>query len=529
MPLDTNNNFTVTGTTSEAVIATDYSPLEGSHFQIMKVAFGATGDNPTRVTSSTGLPVTLLNSPTVAVSSITTPVSVSGSLGIFGVAGATAIGVTASNLGIRALTAGDPTAATAVGADFVRVVGASGGFPVGITASNLGIRGLTAGSIASGTAHTGADFVRVVGASGAFPVGVTASSLDIRGITFTRDSISVLNSVSVLNAESTPFVSGLTQGFQSRLLRASTGDIPLTSQANLQSYMTGLGSVEDTVRVVGISGATPVASLAMGLTGSNRVPLRVDNAGNLFVNLASGTIGVTANITSTNFTLSGVSLAAPGNSAGAISVHGYAGADAVPVRVSATNLSIRSLDASTDTVNTVVRVLGASGDYVGLTGDAWTSLNNISAAVVKNSPAFNVMKTDDINASGIKSSVDSVNSSVTKIQDNIKTAFDTGTSSIRVNVVSVSQPGGVTSGRVNCSPTAAPLGSFSLNSGVHLKADIANSNTTPIFVGSVAMMTNATNGIPLYNGDMIFIETDNTNKIYFSCATAGLTLYYVGT
>jgi hypothetical protein len=363
--------------------------------------------------------------------------------------------------------------------------------------------------------------------SGAFPVGITASALDIRGISFTRDSISVLNTVGVSNGEGTPFVNTITQAFQTRLLRASTGDIPLTNQVSLQTFYTASGTVEDTVRVVGVSGAAPVPSLAMGRTGSVNVPLRVDAAGHLFVNLASGTIGVTANIASTNFTLSGLSLAAPGTSAGSIYVQGYAGADGNPVKVSATDLDIRNLNPTDDIVGAVIRVLGASGDYVGLTGNALSVLNSLNAAIatVTVDPSINRVRTDDANAPTVISGINATRDYAEAIKNTLNNA--SSNNSLRVNVVSVSQPSGITSGRVSASSPVA-FGSFTLSSGIHLKADITNSNTTPIFVGAAGAVT-INSGFPLYNGDTIFIETDNASKIVYACAAAGLTLYYVGT
>jgi hypothetical protein len=265
----------------------------------------------------------------------------------------------------------------------------------------------------------------------------------------------------------------------------------------------------------------------MGRTGSVNVPLRVDAAGNLFVNLASGTIGVTANIASTNFTLSGLSLAAPGTSAGSIYVQGYAGADGNPVKVSATDLDIRNLNPTDDIVGAVIRVLGASGDYVGLTGNALSVLNSLNAAIATVDASINRVRTDDANAPTVIAGINSTAAKAEEIKNTLNSAFNTTLNSLKVNVVSVSQPSGITSGRVSASSPAA-FGSFTLSSGIHLKADIVNSNTTPIFVGAAGAVT-TTSGFPLYNGDTIFIETDNASKIGYACAAPGLTLYYVGT
>ena len=105
-----------------------------------------------------------------------------------------------------------------------------------------------------------------------------------------------------------------------------------------------------------------------------------------------------------------------------------------------------------------------------------------------------------------------------------ETSFDSGANALRVVVANVVQPDGITSGRIAVTTSAVQMGSHVLKSGVHFKSDLGNSNAT-IFIGS-----NNQNqiGYPLYNGDQIFIETDNTNKIFYS-ATAGATLYYMGT
>ena len=270
MAFDTNNNLAVSGYTAEALIATDFSATELNHFQVVKIAYGGTADGGTRVTSSNGLPVSIVNTPTVAVSSITNPVTVTGTVTVN-----QPVGVTATNLGIRALTAGTPSSGLAVGADFVRVVGVSGAFPVGVTASNFGIRALTAGDPTTAGA-AGQDTVRIVGFSGGFAVGVTAVDLDIRSLTFGSDSVSVLNTVQVASSANpfttTPNLDSAT-GLNNRVLRASPGANPSISRSDISaqyaSYNGGNGNAEDTVRVVGLSGAWPISTFSHGLTNIN--------------------------------------------------------------------------------------------------------------------------------------------------------------------------------------------------------------------------------------------------------------------
>jgi len=536
MANDTDNNFLVTGATQNANIATDYSSTEGSHFQVVKVSFGDVGVGGTRVTSSTGLPVDVVSSADINVTSIANPVTVNGSMAVYGIVGATAVGVTASNFGIRALTAGDPTAATAPGADFVRVVGYSGGWAVGVTATNFGIRALTAGNITSGITQAGADYVRVVGASGAYPVAVTTvagASFDIRGLTYTKDSVSVFNTVAVSNGENSPYSASRTDvGFQTRLLRASTGGIAATSSGSLSSL---LNTVEDTVRVVGLSGAYPISTVVHGLTSStnldSRIPLRVDDNGNLYVNLAAGTIGVTAQISGTDFRLTGICLAAATSSTQTIQVNGYTGSGAIAIGVTATDLDIRNLTVTNDAVYAQIRVLGGScGDEVGITGAAWKVIERFDGAISTVESPVNRVLTDDANGTNIKNALIAMGVTLDSLNNKVDTAESTLGSGIKVSVVGVAQPTGITSGKIAVpinTSAATQLSTNTLQSGVHFKSDLVNTSGT-IFIGSGPGVT-AGNGYPLYNGDQIFIETDNTNRIYVSATAAGLTLYYIGT
>ena len=101
---------------------------------------------------------------------------------------------------------------------------------------------------------------------------------------------------------------------------------------------------------------------------NTRVPFHADDTGALYVNLASGTINVTAGISSSSFVLTGVSLAAAISSTQTIQVNGYTGSGAIAIGVTATDLDIRNLTVATDSVYAQTRVLtGACGDEVGIT------------------------------------------------------------------------------------------------------------------------------------------------------------------
>jgi hypothetical protein len=542
MALDTNNNFVVTGSTAEASIATDYSLSETSHFQVMKMAYGSTAQEPIRVTDTTPLPVDIMNNPTVN-ATVSGSVSVSNNVAVYGIVGATAIGVTASDLDIRNLTAGsvtagDPSTSTI---DIVRVIGYSGGYPVGVSASDFDIRNLSAGSqvTVGDPSISTVDIVRVIGYSGGYPIGVSATDLDIRNLTFGSDSVSVLGGITVSNGQGDPYdVAGGLDGFGTRILRATKDPTPISNVGTFISSISSDASFDDTVRVVGLSGAYPVDVLGIGVTNianrSTRVPFHVDDTGALYVNLASGTINVTASVSSSAFTLAGVSLAGATTAAETIQIRGYTGPGAVAIEVTAADLDIRGLSSTIDSVYADTRFLGSCADNldkVALTGDAHTTLQRLyySFNVVAEGTQYRVA-TDDVQAAAMKDNVATITTDIGTIQDEFFGVLNTDKSAIKTEVTSVAQPTGITSGWVNAnvgSVTQLTATSVNLNSGVHLKTSLNNA-TSVIFVQSSGTQA-AGRGYPLFNGDQIFIEIDNLNKIWLSAETAGGTLYYIAT
>jgi hypothetical protein len=531
MAYDTDNNVAVSGFSGEAVIATDYSASEGNHFQVMKIAYGATGEGGTRVTSSNGLPVAIVNTPTVAVSSVGGTVTVTGTVSVN-----QPVGVTATDLDIRTLTAGDPTTAGAISQDVVRVVGYSGGWAVGVTATNFGIRALTAGDPATAGA-AGQDVVRIVGYSGGWAVGVTATDLDIRSLTYGSDSVSVLNNVNVVSS-STP-IDSTSSGFETRLLRATSGATPLTLATLVRSDQSF--NAEDTVRVVGLSGAYPVAVFTHGLTNINnydtKIPFKVDSTGALYVNLVTGSVGVTAIVDNLEFLkIDGLSFGTslPTSRSQVMPVHGYTGSDMVPITVTGANLDIRDLNAATDSVTAVIRVLGASGDYMALTGDALTQLNKLKFNEV--GAEYNYLYTSDVNSANINNTISTISSNMNSLNtiftttgsDNLVSTDSSSNKMVKVDIQRIAQPTGGTANKVAVSPSGGvnTFSSVALQSGVHFRSDLNNTGT--IFIGfSSAVLSQV--GFPLYNGDQIFIETDNLNRIQAWSTVNGATLYYIGT
>jgi hypothetical protein len=529
MAFDTDNNIAVQGFSGEAIVATDYVATEGNHFQVVKLAYGTPGvtGSANRVTSSSPLPVNVLNNPTVSVSSIGSTVTVAGTVSV-----TQPVGVTATDLDIRNLTAGSVTAGSPSTStvDIVRVIGYSGGWPVGVTATDLDIRNLSAGSVTAGDPSlTGGsiDIVRVVGYSGGWPIAVTGTSFDIRGLSGTRDSVSVTNEVSVNDGSSGPYHTNVTLdgGFQIRSLKATRGAEKQSSAASLLSMLISEpdGTLEDTVRVVGLSGAWPVNTFLHGLTNINnydtKLPLLVDSTGALAVYLAAGSISVTAdvgglgltlNIGST-ITIAGVCASNATQASQVLQVHGYTGTGFIPITVTASDLDIRGLSSSTDSV--------------AVTG----------SVSVSNQPAFSFdgnsqLKVVEGSASSLATSMSSLSTSVSTLS----TAFGSAASSsltsttngikmLKVDVQNIAQPTGGTYGSINVT-SAVALGNQALQSGVHLKS--ASGNQGIIRVGFNNQV--ATVGFPLDAGDQLFIETNNTSNI-FVAANTGCTLSYIGT
>lgn len=537
MAFDTDNNIAVQGFSGEAIVATDYVATEGNHFQVVKMAYGTAGvtGSANRVTTSTPLPVQILNSPTVSISSIGSTVTVSGTVSVNQPVGVTATDLDIRNLTAGSITAGNPSTSTV---DIVRVIGYSGGWPVGVTATDLDIRNLSAGSVTAGDPSlTGGsvDIVRVVGYSGGWPIAVTGTSFDIRGLTASTDSVSVTNEVSVNDGSSGPYNTNVTLdgGFQIRSLKATRGAEKQSSAASLLSMLLAEpdGTLEDTVRVVGLSGAWPVNTFLHGLTNINnyntKVPLSVDSTGALFVNLASGSVSITADVSGLSgltltlgsaLTIAGVSAANATSAGQVLQVHGYTGTGFIPITVTGSSLDIRNLTATRDTV-------GVTGT-VAVTN---SNLDQMSFSIVNSN---NHLRVADVHTTNINSSVGTINTAIGDIRDALAptaaadgnlVSQDGNIRMLKVDVRKISQPTGGTYGSINVT-SAVALGNQALQSGVHLKS--VSSNQGIIRVGFNNQV--ATVGFPLDAGDQLFIETNNTSNI-FVAANIGCTLAYIGT
>lgn len=547
MAFDTDNNFIVSGTTADAQVATDF--VDSAHHQVMKVAFGDSS-TATRVTTSTGLPVNVVNasiavSGTVGLNSGTTVNINVPTAGITVQAGASGLSIRTLSAGTAGYTAGIYNTGST---DMVAVVGISGGYPVTVKGTSFDIRLLTAGTAGytSGVYRSGStDVVAVVGLTNGYPVNVRGTSFDIRLLTagtagytqgiYNTGSTDVVAVVGLIGGYPVNIAYGPTGpydvtdphtdvdgGMPTRILRASTGAEPKTTKSALEGV---LSSVEDTVRVVGLSGAYPVRSLAMGLSAATGSPIafKVNDDGALSVVLDAGTIGVTAEITGFaigDIVLVGVSAPAATEASQVLQVMGYTGSGTIPIEIT-----------GTANIGNTVSVTGSvSIDNASITVTN-TALTDMSFATIDENMHLRV------NDPSLTTTLTGINTGLNSISTDtgdLVTAFGSASlltnGSIKVAVQSIAQPTGITSGKIAVPATTSPAATFAdkaLQSGVHFKSDLSNTTAT-IFIGSDAGVTNG-NGYPLYNGDQIFIETDNMNRIYVSSTVAGATLYYIGT
>jgi hypothetical protein len=546
MAFDTDNNFIVSGTSAEAQVATDF--VGSAHHQVMKVAFGD-NSTATRVTSSDGLPVNVLNASlavtgTVSLNSGTTVNIAVPAAGITVQAGASGISIRTLSAGTAGYTSGVYHANST---DVVAVVGLTNGYPITVKGTSFDIRLLTAGTAGytSGVYRSGStDVVAVVGLTNGYPVNVRGTSFDIRLLTAgtagytagiyqssSTDMVAVVGisggyPVNIAYGPSGPYDvtnpnTDVDGGMPTRILRASTGGDPKTTRSALEGT---LNSVEDTVRVVGLSGAYPVRSLAMGLSAATGSPIafKVNNDGALSVVLDAGTIGVTAEISGFaigDIVIKGVSLAGATQASQVLQVMGYTGSGVIPIAI-------------TGTANI--------GNTVGVTGSV-----TINGSVAVTNTALTDMTFNDIGGNkhlrvndpsltttltGINTGLGSISTDTSSLVTAFGSTLLVNKGSIKVAVQSIAQPTGITSGKIAVPVNTSAAFNFPLTpleSGVHFKSDLSNTNAT-IFIGSSTGVTNG-NGYPLYNGDQIFIETGNMDKIYVSSTAAGATLYYIGT
>ena len=187
--------------------------------------------------------------------------------------------------------------------------------------------------------------------------------------------------------------------------------------------------------------------------------------------------------------------------------------------------------ASGHTFNT--RGLSSGTDSIAITGDVRIA-SIASGTTVAVTTAFDSQVTTGFTVNGLSDlagDVRTIQGDIASISGAIGTASMRDVNNrVKVSVEKIAQPTGGTSGKVVVPVNTSAAGTFpsvTLESGVHLKSALGNTTAT-IFIGFAAGVTNG-DGYPLYNGDQIFIETNDLNKIFISSTASGATLHYIGT
>lgn len=520
MPDITDNDLTINPGTGGAAIKTDY--VAGSHVQVMKIAYGtstqaqrvdATHPLPTKLTDSSGSDLSVTSNKLDVNISAASPLNVNVSsqtagayLAIIGVSGGTAVGITASDLDIRGLSAGNMNGLAPN--DSITVIGASGGFPVaaklmggftaigfsgdalkvymqdvdgattiGITAGNFNIRGISAGNLYSGTGPN--DTITVVGVSGGYPVGITASNLHTRvlsmgtpssGLPSTFDGVRVAGYTGAYpvnagvwgNSGGTPFAVGVTAGDR---LKVDIGAATFSGTVNVGAAV----GISGDVAVKGATAATTPVWVAGGTVADAPITVK-----------GSGTFS-------------------------SVRVEGVTGGAAVGI--TASNLQIRGLTAS---------------DFVGITGAAYLALSHLDAQLYKagypSVPEFlssllqlllivqGNLKSSNVLSPGILEALRApLQSSNFNPSENAIRAEVVNAGNINVNVATVAQPTDISNNAISATAVKAALPSFTLKSGATIKSKATNTDT--VYVGKYSTLTTG-NGYCLEPGDQVFLEAD---------------------
>jgi len=433
------------GYTLGITTGTDYMAVQGIY-----------GGYPVGITVDGSLPVSL---------------SVSSNIGIFGVSGATAVGVTFGTVNIRGITATSDT---------ITVYG-------GGTAStvSVGLFGFTGATAAPLYAENNALNVNVktfgVGING---VTVSATNLDIRDIDYTTDTITVVG-------------------------EGASDDAAL---ATVPTYVTGLNTNGNLVRIGGSTGAGWCAGALNVYMVNSGITFSV-NANATF----SAEIGITAQATGA------IPVQGSDYAAKPIWVAGSTSGDAITVVGNSAGflpVTVNNLDSNFSTVNTTATNIKNNTDFMAAVKKAlYSDAQSVGAFDFADKYSIYTLVRDSIGAN-IEALKDAIvpNGSVYSSQD-----------SMAVTVIAQKQQpsfmartGSATNSSQNL--TAFNSGSgYTCANGVRIKtsriATGANASQNEIMCviseadAALYGASAGTSSYVLYHGDEMFFEVDNINKI----------------
>jgi len=438
---------------------------------------GISSGYPVGITFSGSLPVT---------------VSSFSNLGVFGVSGATAIGVTFTTVSIRGLTAVSDT---------VTVYG--GGTASTVSVGLFGFTGSTASPIYSDNNALNVNVKSFdVGISG---VTVTAFDLDIRNLAYATDTVTVYG------------------------VGASDDD----SKATVPTYVNALIGTNPT-RVGGVTGAGWCAA-AMNVF--------MVNSGITFTVSASATFGTTLGITTSanapvhvqgsTFALSGVWVT--GSTSGdPVQVKGYSGG-LLPVE-------LENFTSQTDTINSSITNVKNNTDFLAAVKKAlYSDIQSVGANDFQDKNSIFSLVRDNLGAN-----IQAIKGSILPNGTTYSTQ-----SSVAVSVISNKQPSKFLARTVSATNSPQNLTHFchqggaahgyTCSNGVRIKASRlatgANASQNEIMCvisEADAAIWGATSGYAsytLYHGDEMFFEVDNIDKIkvFYPAYSAAFAPHNTGT
>ena len=409
----------------------------------------------------------------------TLPVNIAslGNQGVFGVSGATAIGVTFSTVSIRGLTAASDT---------ITVYG-------GGTAStvSVGLFGLTGSTMEALFSEGNALNVNVKSFIGGIDgVTVAATDLDIRNISSGTDSITVVG-----------------QG---------ASDNAVTPRATVPTYINALGVNGNLLQVSGVTGA-----------GWSAAALNVNmvNSGITFTVSASATFGATLGITNSANTavyVQGSTYASTGvwitgsTSGDPVQVKGYSGG-LLPVELS-------NFVSQTNTLNsTLVDIKTFTQFLIAMKKALYSDSQSVGALDFNDANSIFTLVRDNLGSS-LQSLKDSVITA-----SNLQSVTQASQKTVAVSVVGTKQQPSFLS-RTNFAGYAAKnlteynaAAGYTCSTGVRLKvsriatgANASQNEFMCVISEADAAVYGSTAGIAsyaMYHGDELFVEVDNINKV----------------
>lgn len=410
----------------------------------------------------------------------TLPVNIAalGNYGVFGVSGATAIGVTFSTVSIRGLTATS---------DSITVYG-------GGTAStvSVGLFGLTGSTMESLFSEGNALNVNVKSFIGGIPDGITVSAadLDIRNISSGTDSITVVG-----------------QG---------ASDNAVTPRATVPTYINALAVNGNLLQVGGVTGA-----------GWSAAALNVNmvNSGITFTVSASATFGATLGITNSansaiyvqgsTYATTGVWVTGSTNG-DPVQVKGYSGG-LLPVELNNFVSQTNALNSTLIDIKTFTQFL------IAMKKALYSDSQSVGALDFNDANSIFTLVRDNLGSS-LQSLKDSVITA-----SNLQSVTEAAQKTVAVSVVGTKQQPSFLSRTNFVGVTAKNLNEFNsgsgytCSSGVRIKASrvatgaSASSNEFMCIISAAdSALYGSTAGqysYTLYHGEELFLEVDNINKL----------------